>query len=147
MDKDLEFIYEFKNKVADEGMTYLYHVTDIRKCDSILENGLLMKEDKIYSTTIPINNEIISDPIGFIEEELNNNSVRIKNGIIIIGCPKEELENLVEDNYNEIESWNEDFKANYVIPSEYIIGYINMNSKEFVDNENYAYFDDYYKEY
>jgi len=41
--------------------------------------------------------------IKFINEEKGNNRLRIKNGMIIIDCPTEEMEILVQENYQDFE--------------------------------------------
>lgn len=141
-EQELEFIYTIKNKLSADGMRYFYHITDIKNCDSILENGLLMAEKRLSSTTIPIDEEFINNPIKYINEEKSDNRYRVKTGMVLIGCPEEDVEFLVQSNYTNSENWNEEFSAEYIILNDYIVGYIDMNKQQFIDNENYLYYED-----
>ena len=104
-----------------------------------------MEEKELRSTTIEIKSEMIKDVKNFILNERGNN-VRKTDEMVIISCPKEEVNYLVKNNNYISSNWENDKTPEYIIPSEYIMGYIDMRESEenftFTANENY-YFDEY----
>lgn len=50
-------------------MKYFYHITEQGSGDKILEEGLLMADKHLWSTTIEITPEMIKDPYNFIKGE------------------------------------------------------------------------------
>lgn len=138
-------VEELFNNLDFENYSYFYHITGGGNGESICNEGLLMEEKELRSTTIEIKSEMIKDVKNFILNERGNN-VRKTDEMVIISCPKEEVNYLVKNNNYISSNWENDKTPEYIIPSEYIMGYIDMRESEenftFTANENY-YFDEY----
>lgn len=134
-----ESIKDFFENLDFAEMSYFYHITGAGNGEKINEEGLLMADPHLWSTTIEITPEMITDPHKFVSEEKGNN-LRQTDEMVLIGCPKEDVEYLVAP--NESLSWNAEEKADYVIPHDYIIGYIDMRNadEEFFITLNSNYF-------
>ena len=117
-----------------ENNSYFYHITSKGFGNDILENGLYLKENDIRSTTIRIPKIMIENPEEYCKNEYSNGIVK-RQEMVIIGCDKDEEDYLV----SEASSWMGDEKFDYVIPSEYILGYIDLENLEVTYNESYEY--------
>ena len=124
-------IIDFFSNLDFDNMKYFYHITEQGSGDKILEEGLLMADKHLWSTTIEITPEMIKDPYNFIKEERGNN-IRNTDEMDIIGCEKEDIDYLVTK--NDFYGWNQEEDANYIIPRDFIVGYIDMRS----DDEDYS---------
>lgn len=134
-----ESIKDFFENLDFAEMSYFYHITGAGNGEKINEEGLLMADPHLWSTTIEITPEMITNPHKFVSEEKGNN-LRQTDEMVLIGCPKEDVEYLVAP--NESLSWNAEEKADYIIPRDYIIGYIDMRNadEEFFITLNSNYF-------
>ena len=124
-------IIDFFSNLDFDNMKYFYHITEQGSGDKILEEGLLMADKHLWSTTIEITPEMIKDPYNFIKGESGNN-IRNTDEMVIIGCEKEEIDYLVTK--NDFYGWNQEEDANYIIPRDFIVDYIDMRS----DDEDYS---------
>ena len=124
-------IIDFFSNLDFDNMKYFYHITEQGSGDKILEEGLLMADKHLWSTTIEITPEMIKDPYNFIKGERRNN-IRNTDEMVIIGCEKEDIDYLVTK--NDFYGWNQEEDANYIIPRDFIVGYIDMRS----DDEDYS---------
>ncbi len=124
-------IIDFFSNLDFDNMKYFYHITEQGSGDKILEEGLLMADKHLWSTTIEITPEMIKDPYNFIKGERGNN-IRNTDEMNIIGCEKEDIDYLVTK--NDFYGWNQEEDANYIIPRDFIMGYIDMRS----DDEDYS---------
>ena len=128
-----------KEKLDDlrniENMDYYYHVTN-NNCDNILEDGLYMVEDKIYTTAIPIPDEFWNNPI---EYAINEQGMLYRNNanIVIIGIDREIKDELVKPTSMIPDGWELDTPPQYHISSRYIAGYIDVENEDIVLNENF----------
>lgn len=143
----LEFSEKIKNIISGDGMCYFYHVTEKGNGKDILNYGLLLSENRLFSTTLPIDEEFKKSPIEFLNNEIGGSKLRKQDEVIIIGCSIDETNNLIQENYYHNENWNQEEEDKYIIPKEYIIGYIDVSEKKFIDNEDYIYYEDYYNYY
>lgn len=118
-----------------ENNNYFYHITGKGFGEEIIENGLYMEDSSLYSTTIRLPEEMIKDPITYCIGEYSDGLVK-RQEMVIIGCEKGEEQYLVQDIED---TWIEGNKYNYAIPSEYILGYIDLKDLVVNYNENYMY--------
>lgn len=140
-----EFNDRFNELTNLEDIIYYYHITN-ENVENILENGLYMVEDKIYTTAIEIDNDFKSNPLEYAEKEITHShahSYRENAKIVIIGIDKDNKSNLIQDYVENNIDWSNDNKANYYIPSNYIIGYIDVINKDIIVNDNYEYIEEY----
>ena len=119
-----ESVIEFFNDFDFDNMAYFYHITGSGIGEEICENGLLMENKDLISTTIRIKKDMLIDIDNFIINEHGNN-IRETNEMVIIGCPIEDINHIVEKN-------------------EYIMGYIDMTEDEYYITKNPNYFENYY---
>ena len=118
----------FSNLDFDE-MIYFYHITGKGNGKRIIENGLFMVDSKLSSTLNELKLTDLADVEDFIvkrgNQVLNNN-----DEMVIVGCYKEDVEHLVKKIKNE-----------FVIDSEYIVGYIEIDENNLfhtiIINPNY----------
>ena len=137
-----EFENDFRELVSGEEMKYYYHVTSINP-DHILEEGLYLSEDKLTSTTIEIPEEFVISPIEYCLGE-KGTEYRKNPKIILLGIPEDELDQAVLPNGEVASEWTQEEYPNYVIPTRYVIGYIDTDDFEIVLNEAYEYSDNKY---
>lgn len=130
-----DFIEIFKEITSLEGIKYFYHVTD-KNPDDILEEGLYMVDEKIYTTAIEIPEEFKNDPVNYSKAQ-RGNFYRKDASIILIGFDEELDGEVVIPTTLVPDSWNHDVPPNYYIPSCYIIGYIDTTNMEIILNDNY----------
>ena len=116
---------ELMNSLDFENNRYFYHVTGKGFADEILEEGLYIEDKRLDSTTIEIPKEMIEDPIKYCQDEYTDGLVK-RQEMIIIGCEKGEENYLIMK--SDISKWIGDQKLEYIIPSEYILGYIDLNT-------------------
>lgn len=135
----LEFDLLFKELLLDVDMAYFYHVTSKGVSEHILEEGLLLAENRLSSTTVPITNDYKNEPLNYLLEDIGGTSLRPQEEIVIIGCPKEIVNDLIQENYNVDSNWIQDFPSPYVISNEFILGYLNLEEEMFILNETYLY--------
>ncbi|MDD2505255.1 MAG: hypothetical protein PHF21_03145 [Bacilli bacterium] len=120
-----------------EDVAYYYHVTEKDMYEIIFNEGLIMQEKELFTKMIPIDEEIINDPLHFVTDE-KNRGINITTGsIILIGILKEELDYAVRKNIKNSKHWNEETLPEYVLDSQYIIGSIDIDNLELTLNENY----------
>lgn len=134
---------EFFESLDFDNKDYFYHITKSGIGEYIFEEGLLMAESKLITTTVKITKEMIKDIDEFINREKGQaeNRFDFREEMVIIGCDKEDTENLVDRNYYISKHWEAEEQPKYCIPSEYIIGYINMIDNDYnfevIMNPNY----------
>ena len=127
---------ELMNSLDFDNNRYFYHITGQGFGDEIIEEGLALEDRDLRSTTIEIPIEMIDDPIGYCESEYSDTLVK-RQEMVIIGCEKGEEGYIVEK--SEISKWIGDQKLNYFIPSEYVLGYINLKTLSVTLNPEYQY--------
>ncbi len=119
----------FKN-LDFENMAYFYHITGAGNGELISEDGLFMKEHDLRTTTIRISADMLLDSDAFIKSEKGYN-LRDASEMVIIGCYKDDVDDLVQINSDDNSIvWTDESSSVYVIPSEFIIGYIDMKERD-----------------
>ena len=134
------FDNEFRNIISLEGVRYFYHVTD-RNPESIFENGLYLVDKDIYTTAIEIPEEFKNNPTEYILNE-RGNFYRNNAKIIIIAVEEDKFDNLLVDTNQIPDNWEQIDNPSCYIPSNNILGYIDTNSLEIIENENYDLLDE-----
>ena len=120
MDIDVESFFE---NLDFENMAYFYHITGSGNGEGIIKEGLYLDDNKVWSTANELTPDMFNDINAFIKSR-GNQVVSKNDEMVIIGCLKEELPYIVQ----KINT----FYGNpyqYVIPSEYVIGYIDIKGK------------------
>ena len=121
-----------------EEMNYYYHITSKGYGQEILENGLYMEENDLKSTTIELPQEFLDNPEEYCKSEYTNGLVK-RQEMVIIGCHKGNEEYLIEK--VDIPMFIGDQKLNYLIRSENILGYIDLETLNMI--YNFEYMDNY----
>lgn len=132
----------FSELTSLEGIQYFYHVTNAN-ADYICEQGLFLQEKRLSSTTIEIPEEFKEDPINYCLQEKGDNYRKNPN-IVLLGIPEEEVEFAITKNYEQPHSWDNEELPQFIIPTKYVIGYINTTSFTIIVNENYEFINEHY---
>ncbi|MBE6147400.1 MAG: hypothetical protein E7168_03595 [Firmicutes bacterium] len=135
--KYIEELEELVNH--DNNFTYYYHGAPSKKiAEKITTEGLYMQYGEMSRTAVP--NLSVSKILTY---SYGHDAVG-KHAIVVISVPKGE--NVIEINRNndirlsgtgQGKALYYEFKPTYVIPSKYIIGYIDKDSKKVIKNPNY----------
>lgn len=136
-----DFEERFRSLISLDGIRYFYHITPANPED-ICEDGLYLLENRLSSTTIEIPEEFIKDPIEYALE-CRGEGYRKNASIIILGIPEEAVKCAIEKSDKIPTNWNDFEKPEYVIPSHFIIGFIDTNNFEIVLNDKYELIDEY----
>ena len=122
------------NSLDFENNRYFYHITGQGFGDEIIEEGLALEERDLRTTTIEIPKEMIDNPIEYCESEYSDTLVK-RQEMVIIGCEKGQVAYIIEQ--SDIPRWVGDQKLDYIIPNEYILGYIDLKTLEITYNSEY----------
>ena len=146
VDSEIKKFPEYINQLYDlvnhdqSNLTYYYHGADsLQNAEKIMNEGLFMQYGDINRTakpelTIP---EILDYSYGY--ERVG------KNAIVVIGAPK--YKGIIKHNTNnniEVAGTGQGMKGidgfipPYIIPSEYIVGYIDKINKKIIYNNNFG---------
>ena len=117
-----------------EEMDYYYHITSKGFGARILENGLYMQEADLSSTTIKLPHEMLEDPEQYCKSEYTNGLVK-RQEMVIIGCYKGDERHLIDQ--ADIPELVGAQRLNYLIRSENILGYIDLETLNVIYNPEY----------
>ena len=123
-----------KELEVEENIEFYAHLTERANGISINERGLEMEDSKLSSAANPIDERFYSDPEYYVDYCLGSPQTRKKDLMVIIASYKDEINSLVKNNS----------KGSYYIPSENIVGYVDIRDKYFVSNPNSDYSMDSY---
>lgn len=139
--KSPDYINELEKLVnhQDDNFTYYYHGAPSQEiANSIMNSGLYMQYGEMSRTSTK---ELSVS--GILDYSYGHDNVG-RHAIVVISVP--EGKNVIEFNQNDdvkiagtgqgIETISE-FKPKYVIPNEYIVGYIDKDAKKVIKNPNY----------
>jgi len=129
----MDDLNELVKNFDTENYKYFYHITEHGRGEQILEEGLFMENKHLYSTTIEVPDEMISAPNIYCKSEYCGR-LNIREEMVIIECMKDEEKYLVKKGDKSI--WNLNQSMKYVIPSEYILCYIDLENLEVTYNYN-----------
>lgn len=123
-----------KELEVEEDIEFYAHLTERANGISINEKGLEMEDNKLSSAANPIDERFYSEPEYYVDYCLGSPQTRKKDLMVIIASYKDEINSLVKNNS----------KGSYYIPSENIVGYVDIKDKYFVSNPNSDYSMDSY---
>lgn len=116
-----------------EEFDYYYHITGKGYGTDIIENGLYLEECDLKTTTIELPQEFINNPEEYCSSEFVNSIVK-RNEMVIIGSTKEEGNNIIIETEPK---WIGDQELKYLIRSENILGYIDLETLDITYNQDY----------
>ncbi len=133
------------NELDFSNFDYFYHETERGIGQEILERGLLIEgtniintDNIIFTTVAPLSQDMVSDEGSFqefLEDEKTHSPLRDVSEMVIIASPKEDdaqiaipFNDYVDGTYYEA-----------IIPSSNIVGFIDLDTKEIVMNEECQY--------
>lgn len=132
---------DLKQLVDLDHYDYFYHMTSEENAENICDEGLLVNGNNIlntnnviYTTAVPIDDELLKEFDYILEDEMGKTEVRSTDACVIIGAPKEYNREIVED-YDDYH--NGDYYEG-IVNNSMIMGYFDLR-KEFHPNENYNY--------
>ncbi|MBQ9071730.1 MAG: hypothetical protein IJY25_01045 [Bacilli bacterium] len=129
-------LQEFIENLDLETNNYYYHITGKGFGDEIIEEGLSLEDRNLNSTTIEVPIEMLNDPVSYCTGEYSNSTVK-RQEMVIIGCEKGEEEYIVTKAYQP--KWMGDQRLDYLVPNEYVLGYIDLETLEVIYNFDYKY--------
>ena len=130
----MDELQELMNSLDFENNSYFYHITGKGFGNDIINDGLYLENDDIRSTTIRIPQEMIDNPEDYCKKEYNNGIIK-RQEMVLIGCDKDEEDYLITN----ADTWIGSDKFKYVIPNDYILGYIDLEDLTVTYNEYYKY--------
>ena len=113
-----------------EELDYYYHITGRGFGEEIISNGLYLEEPDLKTTTIKLPQELLDNPIEYCKGEYTNGITK-RNEMVIIGCSKDEGNNII------IHADNSNQGMGYLIRSENILGYIDLETFNVTYNPGY----------
>lgn len=128
---ELEDLRDAMSELSYDEVEFFAHLTERDNGNSICEKGLFLDNDKLSSCVNPILESFYEDPEHYIDYELGNPQTRAKEIMVLIGCQVGEEKNLIRKSNNG--------KGEYVIPSENVLGFVDLESKYFDSNPNSIY--------
>lgn len=141
-------IIDLINSLDLENFDYFYHATELSNAKKIINEGLLVNGTNIigvdniaFTTIAPFYLSDLESPenfADFIISERSDSAVRTISAFVIIGASKDEHANVVSP-YNQYVG-TEFFEG--IIPTDYIIGFVNANNLSVTLNEDYHYLDE-----
>lgn len=117
-----------------ENMSYFYHITGKGNGNKIIDEGLLLKEQNLLSTSIRISDFMIQNPIEYCKGEYQT-LISKREEMVIIGCYQDEEESIVEPTDN----WRGSEQYNYIISNKNILCYIDLETLDVIYNQEYGY--------
>jgi hypothetical protein len=139
------------HKILDfENNDYLYHETSKGFGKQIMEEGLLINGTNIlntnnilFTTTLPLTEEMTSDPIefsNFLNQEKSLSALRDVSEMVIIYSPKEYDYQIVSP-FNNFDSSGQYYEG--IVEPQFIIGVINLRDLTFTPNPECEYADEF----
>lgn len=128
---ELEELRDAMSELSYDDIEFFVHLTERENGHSICENGLYIDDNKLSSCVNPVLDSFYDDPEHYVDFELGNPQTRAKEIMVLIGCERDEESRLIKKNNNG--------QSEYVIPSENVIGFVDLDSKYFDSNPNSEY--------
>ena len=117
-----------------EEFDYYYHITGRGFGNDAINEGLYLEEPDLKTTMIKLPKEMIEDPIEYCANEYSDGLVK-RQEMVIIGCEKDLGNSIIEE--SDIPKWIGDQKLNYLVRSENILGYIDLETLNITYNPEY----------
>lgn len=116
---------ELENLQMD-GINIYFHLTGRENGDSINERGISLDSPKLTSTAVSLGESFFEDPEHYIDYETGNPQTRDKDLMVFIGCYDGDERLLIRKVGD----------GEYCLPSENIIGYLDIEDRFFKINPN-----------
>lgn len=114
---------------------FFYHFTSSEASD-ILEKGLIVASKRWEESLLEFSNDEINN-IESVLEDNKSTMIKQNNYMIIVGVPNERVNDFItslnDDFYDN--NWEGVGNPDYIIDSNYIVGYIDLNNLELYINE------------
>ena len=130
----MEELQELIDNLDLEELDYYYHITGRGFGDKIIEEGLYLEQPDLKTTTIRLPQELLDDPLKYCKEEYTNGHTK-RNEMVIIGCYKDEGNDIIYT--ADIPKWKGVQDLNYLIRTENILGYIDLDTLYVTYNPEY----------
>jgi len=121
---------------SDKEARYFYHLTS-QAGDKLLEEGIIVANPEWEKSFLEFTDEELSD----IESVIDSNAsteFKQNNTMIIVGVYKDSMKRFIrrlrDDEAYDID-WEGVGTPDFIVDSDHIIGYIDLNTLEFVYNE------------
>lgn len=139
-----------KEQLDYENNYYFYHETSTGCGASICEDGLFLSgfniinaDNLLYTTAAPLTEDITKDEeqfVDFLLSEKQFSGIRQVTEIVVLGFPKDNLDFIVEPTNINFKNENTN---NYVVNSQYVLGYVDLRREELnLNPEYFEYYDD-----
>lgn len=113
---------------------YFYHITGHGVGETIMENGLLMAEKEYYTTMVEITPDMINNPEKFLKDE-KGFGVMERDEMVVIRVPKSMGYNFITPlGKGATDIFEDDQDASFV-PSDYVLGYFDLDTLDFTQND------------
>lgn len=109
---------------------YFYHITQKGNGRKISEDGLFLEEPRLKSTTIEITPDMMIGIGKYIESEYVPNSVMKREEMVLLGIPYDMVGYVIKESGEDLP---------YVIENEYVLGYIDLETLEYIVNPEYGF--------
>ena len=113
---------------------YFYHITGHGVGESIIENGLLMAEKEYYTTMVEITPDMITDPEKFLTDEKGFGAME-RDEMVLIRVPKSMGYDFITPLSKGSNDIFEDDKYASFVPSDFILGYFDLDTLDFTPND------------
>lgn len=125
---DINELSESMESLRSDDVVFYVHLTEMDKGDNINDNGIILEDDRLFSAVNPLDDSFFVDPNNYVNSKLGSPQTRNKDLMVVVAIINGEEDMLVRKRGNM-----------YVIPSENIIGYLNLHNNYFTNNENSLY--------
>lgn len=123
---ELEELAINMESLLSDDIEFFAHLTTKDKGNLINELGIIIDDNRLFSAVNPITDEFYINPHKYILTSLGNPQTRGKEIMVIVA--RQINEEIIRKYGNS-----------YIIPSENILGYLDLSSEYFISNENSLY--------
>lgn len=127
---ELEDLRDAMSELSYDEIEFFAHLTERSNGNSICDNGLYVEDNKLSSCVNPILESFYEDPEHYLDYELGNPQTRGKEIMVLIGCQSGDEDRLIR---------RDNSKGEFVIPSENVLGFVDLDNKYFSSNPNSQY--------
>lgn len=125
---DLNELCEGMNELRSDDVVFYAHLTEEDKGTMINDNGIILDSNRLFSAVNLIEDSFYDDIEDYINTKLGSPQTRKKDLMVIVALLDGEENTIVKK-----------YKDGYLIPSENIVGYIDLHSNSFISNKNSDY--------
>ena len=126
---ELDELADTLSGLNDDGVNLYYHLTERDNGEPIKRKGIYTDSEKLSACAIRIEDTFFENPENYVDFGVGNPQTREKEIMVFIGCYDGNEEFLVRKVNN----------GEYLISSENILGYLDLDTKYFKANLNNAF--------